>query len=162
MRAHGRPRNSVVPSYRPLQKSDVAEARPWSPGSGEGPRHAGTRTTRGEERAGVPSHALAAGPVAPDRRLGALGGARVRGDRRELGPVARVRRVAHPTLSPLRREELLHRTDGASRPHVIDRAPDLVRENRERLPCAVFLLEPRQELLALRRVAEDVVDLEET
>ncbi len=33
MRAHGRPRNSVVPSYRPPQASDVAEARPLSPGS---------------------------------------------------------------------------------------------------------------------------------
>ncbi len=155
MRAHGRPRNSVVPSYRPLQWGDVAEARPLSPGSGEGPRHAGTRTTRGEERAGVPSHALAAGPVAPDRRLGALGGVRVLGDRRELGPVARVRRVAHPTLTSLRREKLLHRKDGASRQHVVDGAPDRVRENRERLPCAVCLLEPRQECLPLCRVAEE-------
>ena len=48
------------------------------------------------KRAGVPSSALAAGPVAHDRRLVALGGARVRRDLCELGPVARVRRLARP------------------------------------------------------------------
>ncbi len=77
-RERSRPRNSVVPSYRPLQWGDVAEARPLSPGSGEGPRQAGTRNRRGEERVGVPSTARAAGPVVPDHasrchaRMGAI------------------------------------------------------------------------------------------
>jgi len=49
------------------------------------------------ERAGVPSNVLAAGPLAPDRRLVALCGARVVTIGDELGPdVARVRRLAHP------------------------------------------------------------------
>ena len=54
---------------------------------------------RGGKRAGVPSSALAAGPVAHDRRLVALGSARVLSDLRELGPVARVRRLARPLPS---------------------------------------------------------------
>ena len=69
-------------------------------------------------------------------------------------PTARLRRVAHPTLSPLRREELHHRKDGASREHVVHGAPDLMREDGERLSLAVFLLEPSQELLALGGVTE--------
>ena len=64
--------------------SDVAEARPLSPGSGEGSRQAEACDRRSEERAGVPSTRLAAGPLVPDRawrsdaRLGAIVG--------ELGP----------------------------------------------------------------------------
>ena len=50
-----RPRNSVVPSYRPHHRGDVTEVRPLSPGSGEGPRRTGTRGRRGEVRVGVPS-----------------------------------------------------------------------------------------------------------
>ena len=57
-----------------------------------------TRVRRGK-RAGVPSSALAAGPVAHDRRLVALGGACVLSDLCELGPVARVRRLARPLPS---------------------------------------------------------------
>ena len=57
----------------------------------------------------------------------------------ELGPdVARVRRLARPLPSPLRREELLHREDRSSRQHVEHRPPDLVREDREGLPFAVL------------------------
>jgi hypothetical protein len=44
------------------------------------------------KRADVPSSVLAAGPLAHDRRLGALSGARVRRDLCELGPAARVKR----------------------------------------------------------------------
>ena len=54
-----------------LMTGDVACARPLSPGSGEGPRIPGTRVRRGEE-SGVPSNALVAGRVAPDRWLVAL------------------------------------------------------------------------------------------
>jgi len=88
LETHSGPRTGL------LMTSDVAHARPLSPGSGEGRRLQGTSLRR-RKRAGVPSNALAAGPMAHDRRLGALGGARVLGDRRELGPVARVRRLAH-------------------------------------------------------------------
>ena len=77
---------------------DVADARPLSPGSGE-EQHLENTLMRSGKRAGVPSNALAAGPLAHDRRLGALGGARVLSDLGELGPVARVRRLAHPLPS---------------------------------------------------------------
>jgi hypothetical protein len=63
--------------------SDVAGARPLSPGSGEGQP---SREHVAEKRAGVPSTALAAGPVAQDRRLVALCGARVVTIGDELGP----------------------------------------------------------------------------
>ena len=69
----------------------------------------------------------------------------------ELGPdVARVRRLARPLPSPLRREELLHREDRPSRQHVEHRPSDLVRQDRERLPFAVLLLNAREQLLPLR------------
>jgi hypothetical protein len=48
--------------------SDVACARPLSPGSGEGRR----LRDHGGEESGCPIKARAAGPVAPDRRLGTL------------------------------------------------------------------------------------------
>jgi len=60
-----------------------------------------------------------------------------------------------PTLASLRREELLHREDGVAREHVVHRAPDLVRQNRERLPFAVAPFEPRLEPLALPVLAQE-------
>jgi hypothetical protein len=63
--------------------SDVAEARPLSPGSGEERR---ILDHVAEKRAGVPSSARAAEPVAPDRRLGTLDGVRVQRDLGELSP----------------------------------------------------------------------------
>jgi hypothetical protein len=92
LETHSDPRTGL------LMTSDVAHARPLSPGSGKGQRLRRT-LLRGKKRAGVPSNALAAGPVAHDRRLGALDGARVLRDLHELGPVARVRRLAHPLSS---------------------------------------------------------------
>jgi hypothetical protein len=68
-----------------LMTSDVAGARPWSPGSGEGQRIP-ERVCMARERAGVPSKLLAAGPLAHDRRLVALCGARVVTIGGELGP----------------------------------------------------------------------------
>jgi hypothetical protein len=53
---------------------------------------------------------------------------------------------------PLRREERGHRKHGTSCEHVVDRSADLVREDRERLPLAAVLLEPRHELGDGRRV----------
>ena len=63
--------------------SDVAGARPLSPGSGEGRCWPNPVA---EERADVPSSRRAAGPVAPDRQLGTLAGVRVQRDLHELGP----------------------------------------------------------------------------
>jgi hypothetical protein len=83
-----------------------------------------------------------------------LGRTRLR-DLGELGPVARVRRLAHPLPSPLRREELLHREDGSSREHIKHRAPNFVGEDRQSLAFAVFLLDPRQDLLAVLRMAQE-------
>src|SRR5438093_1414646 len=106
------------------------------------------------KRADVPSKLLAAGPQAQDRRLVALAGARVVTIGDELGSnVARVRRLARPLPSPLRREELLHREDGSSRKHIKHRAPNLVGEDRQGFSFAVLLLDPRQDLLAVLRVA---------
>jgi hypothetical protein len=63
--------------------SDIAGARPLSPGSGEGRPSRHTWPSR--ER--VSHHrARAAGPVAHDRRLGTLSGVRVPRDLDELGP----------------------------------------------------------------------------
>ncbi len=83
----------------------------------------------------------------PDHWFLIAHGARAHGVARSVAnsvPMARVRGVAHPTLTPLRREKLLHRKDGASRQHVIDGASNLVREDRQRLPLSVFLLQARQ------------------
>src|SRR5688572_112834 len=57
--------------------------------------------------------------------------------------------------SPLRREELLHRKDGASRQHVVNSAADLVREDRQRFALAVGLLKARQDLLPGTVVAQE-------
>jgi len=46
--------------------SDVAEAHPLSPGSGEGPRQTGPRNGRGEVRGASHQTQRAAGPVVPD------------------------------------------------------------------------------------------------
>ena len=134
-----RPRNSFGPSCRPphderrrLRASVVARL-------GGGAAHlTNAGAWRGRERASHQTRSLPdlwlliVGPVALD-------GARVVPIGDELGPdVARVRRLAHPLPSPLRREELLHREDGASRQHVEHGASDLVRQDRERLPFAVL------------------------
>ena len=65
--------------------SDVAGARPLSPGSGKG-QHIPANACVAEKRASVPSPARAAGPLAHDRRLVTLVGVRVPRDLRELGP----------------------------------------------------------------------------
>src|SRR3972149_959339 len=72
--------------------------------------------------------------------------------------MARVRRLARPRPSPftpLRRPELLHREHRAAREHVKDRSPNLVGQDREGLSFAVLLLDPRQNLLAVLRVAQE-------
>ena len=126
-----------------------------SPGSGEGQPIPGTRVRGGEEsgrpinRSSLPDPwLLIVGSVALD-------GARVVTIGDELGPdVARVRRLAHPLPSPLRREELLHGEDGPSRQHVEHGPSDLVRQDRERLPFAVLFLNPRDQLLPLGMAQE--------
>jgi hypothetical protein len=66
--------------------SDVACARPLSPGSGEGQPIPGPCVC-GEGESGASHHRLlAAGPLADDRRLVALSGARVVTIGNELGP----------------------------------------------------------------------------
>jgi hypothetical protein len=72
-----------VPRTGLLMTSDVAGARPLSPGSGEG-RRIPDHVAR--QRADVPSSRRAAGRLAPDRPLGTLDGVRVQCDLRELGP----------------------------------------------------------------------------
>ena len=80
------------------------------------------------KRAGVPSSVLAAGPVAHDRRLVALGGACALSV--SASSVPRLELASgSPAPSLLRGEELLRRKDGPSRQHVKHRAPDFVREN---------------------------------
>ena len=93
-----RPRNSFGPSYRPPHDERRRRGASVVTRLGGGAAPSRMRMRRGK-RAGVPSSVLAAGPVAYDRRLVALGGARVLGDLRELGPVARVRRLARPLPS---------------------------------------------------------------
>jgi hypothetical protein len=77
--------------------SDVADARPLSPGSGEEQHLENTVCRAGRERVSHQTLSL------PDWWLliGGSGarGARVLGDLGELGPVARVRRLAHPLSS---------------------------------------------------------------
>jgi hypothetical protein len=70
-------------------------------------------------------------------------------------PVARVRRLARPLPSPLRRETLLHRKDGSSREHVKHRELYFVGEDRQGLTFAVLLVDPRQDLLAVFRMAQE-------
>ncbi len=76
---------------------DVADARPLSPGSGEEQHLENTLCVAGRERVSHQTRSL------PDWWLliGGSGarGARVPGDLGELGPVARVRRLAHPPSS---------------------------------------------------------------
>src|SRR6267143_215237 len=62
-------------------------------------------------------------------------------------PTARLRRLAGPRAVWLRRHEFLHRKDRVPRQDVEDGPADLVGEDRERLPLAVFLLQGREEFL---------------
>jgi hypothetical protein len=73
-----------IPHTGLLMTSDVAGARPLSPGSGEGrPRS----TPRGDEESGRPIKRRVAGPSAHDRGAVTLGGVRVQCDLHELGRV---------------------------------------------------------------------------
>ena len=74
--------------------------------------------------------------IAQGARCGVIGG--------EPGPDGSSETCGSPTLTSLRREKRLYREDGASRQHVIDGASNLVREDRQRLPLAVCLLQARQ------------------
>ena len=147
-----RPRNSFGPSYRPpheerrrLRASVIARL-------GGGAARRGNASRR--KNAGVPSTRHAAEPLAQDRRLVALCGARV----------CLIAASAVPWLEldvwlthalPLRREELLHREHRASRQHVKHRPPNFVREDRQRLSFPVLLLDPRQQLLPPRCMTQD-------
>ena len=126
-----------------LMTSDVARARPLSPGSGEGQRIPRTPGAwRRRERASHQTRSL------PDLWLMIARFVALRAARdgaivaSSVTTVARVRRLARPLPSPLRREELLHREDGPSRQHVKHRASDLVGQNRERLPLPCFFSRP--------------------
>lgn len=69
--------------------------------------------------------------------------------------MAPLRRLVHPTLAALRREELVHRKDGVSRQHVIHSPPDLVREYREGFALAMSAFQTRLEPLALAVLPEE-------
>jgi hypothetical protein len=70
-------------------------------------------------------------------------------------PTARLRRVAGPRAVPLRGHKPLHRKDGTARQDVKHGAANLVREDRQGFPFAVFLLERAEEFLPAGRVAKE-------
>ena len=108
-----RPRNSFGPSYRPPHDERRRVCASVIARLGGGAAHPVNAYVVGK-RAGVPSNALAAGPLAHDRRLVALCGARVVTIGDELGPdglelaiwLARALPVTPRGTSPLRRPSL--------------------------------------------------------
>ena len=154
-RKTSRPRNSCGPSYRPPQDERRRLRASVVARLGGGAAHSvNACASRGRERRPIIGCSL------PDRWLLIVGSERSAAHAWSRSvtssvPMARVRRLARPLPSPLRREAPLYREDGPAREHVQHRAPDLVRENGERLPLPVLPLDPRQDLLAVLRMAQE-------